>query len=422
MNFIAGFAEFLLILMLVASASAVSIQGGNHDVTFKPGATYSYSYTLGRADAIDTYVAGDFPDVLKYVTIDDSTPGGGPRSITATINFPQSVPPGKYVIYIGAKEHVEQNAPIGGVAAIQSRISVNVLYPGKFLQASYGMPDANVNERVPVSVGVTSYGTEEIAAVSGRIEVYDPDSKLVSVLTTNSISLASDVSSTLATTLDTKGFVKGNYHTNLTVFYDGAVLGPFESSFRVGTPELAVRNYTREFAKDAVGKLDVIVESNWNGKFTNVYATINVLGATLQTPSQTTDQFGSATLSTYWDTKGLAYESYPATITAHYTYKDSLGKEQEASQIADATFVVTPAKEPIDERPAWFKTNITFTSSTVLLLYGLVAVLIIVNLLFLWRRKQPPAANPPASSSAQSPSSAAQGQNPAQSQPPSAKR
>ncbi|RJQ17206.1 hypothetical protein C4573_04095 [Candidatus Woesearchaeota archaeon] len=374
---------FCLFFSLSSFASAVSIAGGNQQVTVNDGTVRSFDYLIGGADNIESYANGNLPNLSKYVTLIDENQYGPARPIQVQLDFSEGfneIPAGRYTVFVGAKEYRSSTGMIGGIAAIQTKIDILVLYPGKYLEWSIDAQSTNVNETANVSLIIHNLGRETINEVSGIIRVYNPDGMLMSTAATDKKSLLPDELHTISAGVSTQGYAPGMYQVNATAHYDEAQDSK-TADLRIGQLRVYVVDYTKTFAIDTINKMDIMIESDWSGTIKDVYAVVKTPNKDVKTANIDLPKFQRGTLEAYWDTKGLGKADVNATIQLFYNGQHS--EEQVILYINETGEGDVPPKKEV-------KLELTTTA----IVYIIIIVLLIGNLTYfiiryLKRQKKP---------------------------------
>src|SRR3989338_8421977 len=231
---IIGLAVFLAIL-LVPYAESVGISNYVGDlIVYEPGKQIRLGFTIMNAERIEPYLSGDLND---YVQVIDPAPMTGQRDIQVVITFPESLDPGKYNLYVGAKEIAGEGNSVGGIAQVRTRVQILSLYPGKYPVFGVSAGNVNANQASEMTVSVTNYGKQRIEAAKSRIEIYNSLGDKVAELYTSSLPVESNSQSDLKTSLDTEQYALGPglYTARAFLEYDGvSVEESQETKFSIG--------------------------------------------------------------------------------------------------------------------------------------------------------------------------------------------
>ena len=316
---------FLINISQVLGVGIMYLGQDDKSMVFEPGLEKSFSFRVLGAQIIHSYVTGD---LVEYVTLVDNVQDGGERVITANVKLPKTLNPGRYAIFIGARELAEPGAGVAGLAAIESKISVLTLFPGTFPEYSMSTNDVNVDENIIFDQHVKNLGTENILLAYGSVDLYNQDNTLVeqSILT-NKKGILSNGETVLTATFISKGrnLRPGKYRAVSKLSYDGMELNDSkEVYFLIGKMDVNVVSSTPEIIVNATNKFSINIESEWSGDILDVYAKITTpTGKVIKTPSADLIKPGSnakaqAVLESYFETTGLNLGMYDLPVDIHY--------------------------------------------------------------------------------------------------------
>jgi len=338
-------------------------------LVFKPGLEATYDFQILNADRIHTYVAGD---LAQYATIIDDAQDSGPRGIQARIKLPQELAPGRYEILIGAKELPKDSSMIGGVAAIQSRISILSLYDGVYPQFSFAARDVNINDKATFKVNVLNLGKQDIAIAQGIIDIYDLNNNSITTINTDIQSIPSNSNVELNATFDTSKFSlqPGIYIARARYTYNGIILNQTdEQKFMIGQMRITITDWSRTIYVNTTNKFTVNIESDWAADIKDVYAKIQFPNENrpVKTPnmdlikdisSDKTTVKASTMLETYWETAGMNTGMTKVDVEIFYD-------KQTIRQTLDVNVTTSPI--PILEQPKKFD-MLAFKDNNIILL------------------------------------------------------
>jgi len=377
--------------------SAVGIQypsAGDRLIVFQPNIERTLDFVLLNAEHIHSYkTAGVLDD---YVTIIDPAQDSGARQITADIKMPATLDPGIYTIMIGGAEMGNVGGTVGALTAVQSKVTVLSLYPDAYPEFSLSVGDISINQSTEYYVTVHNYGMKRINAAQAFISIYDPDNNLVTTLATDTqpveIKLDDPVISTaLKAVFNTSQYIlkPGIYRAVAKLVYDTIEMPDTkEGTFRVGTLNVYVTDWTRSVFVNSTNKFQVMITSDWSSPIDNVYARITTPNkGILKTPNLDMNKFSEATLETYWETDGLTLGEHNLTIEIFY-------QGQSSKQIVSVN--ITEGIPPVVEKPAGPSMNISLDATTIVLILTIIILAFNVYLfMFKGRGKQNASVQPP---------------------------
>jgi hypothetical protein len=310
---------FLLILFVLftgLSSASVGVRPGTYEIDFEPGVerVFTFSFVGDSLSDFEVYAEGD---LAKYVTLSvDEITGSG--DVRVLLELPEKVDvPGQHIIYIGAKEYVDDDS-LAVYANIRGRIIINVPYPGTYVTMGFNAEDANTGEDVKMVSTIESLGTDDVT-MKGKINIYDERGKFLESFTTGEYTLSFREKEIVEFFLDTKPYVSGNFEAESVFEYNGEEIIQ-KDKFRLGELYIDVIDATRKVNRDSLNKFDVTIESKWNDEIDNVHAEIIVLGydRRIETPSVDIKGFGIANLSGYVDTTGIIENSFNIAVKVFY--------------------------------------------------------------------------------------------------------
>lgn len=201
------------------------------------------------------------------------------------------------------------------------RVKIDIPYPGQYLDITK-FTVSNINEGEAAKMSWQVKGRGEIS--TPFTASYDLLSKDGEVLYTKDLAgsyvnrdeVYPKDDSVLY--LPTNNYRPDVYKARLTVKFTNMTKTSMVN-FQVGTESLVLENYTSVLAYDEINQVTLYVRNLWNGRFSNVYATININGTSSTTPSaQFIDSFGTVPLSQYVNVKGMAEGNYSGSIVVFY--------------------------------------------------------------------------------------------------------
>jgi len=365
----------VLSLILIKPVYAVGIYFPNdNEIDFKPGLekTFNFAVTPSNMD-VKLSVSGY---LSEYVTLSKTLIrfNSTDRAFKVMIKLPEKIEnPGHHKLWIAAKEVIDNSKISGNVGTSCNAmvyILIHVLNPGKYVEMSLSAPNINLNEPVNFAVNVKSFGEEDISSIKAAIDVYSPDNEKLATIYTDEKPLKSNTEETLHAQLSTIGYHAGTYSAVAILNYDGETKED-KKSFRIGELKIKIINYTKEFEKDKINKLDIEIESDWGNKIENVYGKIKINESIIQTPNIELLPWEKKIITTYWDTTNIQAGFYDAEITIYYEDKTTT----ETGMVSVIEKKVTFAEEP---------GVIRLSTTTMLIL--IIILLIIVDIIWITKK------------------------------------
>ncbi|GEM_PF-3225986 len=358
-----------LVLLFAAVGSAVSIQPAKIEMAFAPGQTTQFSFYIGGADKIASYVDGE---LAKYATIFDPFNGTGPRHISITLRLPEEgvLEPGRRTLLVGAAE-IAEFGEIGGLARIQAPVYVEVPYPGIFLTMDLAYADGDINSIIPITISTTNKGTLEVGGVKASLDIYEnaTSNKMLS-LNSTSRSISPRGGANFKFNVDTTGWALGAYRVRSLLSYEGGEKER-DGLLRLGTLGLKIVDFTASFEPDTINAFAIEVENIGSIPLQDVYGEISIGGKAVRTTPQNIPGWHKVNLTGYFDTTGIAEGKYTTTATVYYADKFAqLTKDVSLARLQQGASQELPVAIPAD-------------SSLII-----AALLIIIGVIFLLLRRR----------------------------------
>lgn len=327
--------EFIFCIFFIISLSNVNaivgVTPADYELNFEPNLErkFNFNFIFDEGIKADVYAAGD---LAEYVTLNkDSLNGGG--SVVAYLKLPSEVEvPGTHRIAIGAKQSIPTKTGMAIVGDVRGVIKINVPYPGKYAEIEFKTTNANAGEPINFTVTVKNLGKENIYAYTS-IEISDLEGSYIETLELGGLFVETTKSEIFFKQLDTSNYKPGDYNALVIVNYGGATMARAEKIFRLGTLHVGVFNYTREFEKNKINRMEIEVESFWNDPIQNLHAEVKILDYEISflTPSTNLGPWEKKMLTGFFDTTAIEKEEFQANITLHYEGKTT-------SEIVDLRF------------------------------------------------------------------------------------
>jgi ABC-type multidrug transport system fused ATPase/permease subunit len=222
-------------------------------------------------------------------------------------------------------------ASIGTRVRVCAVITVFAPYPGKHVNFTMSVNNVKKGEDAVINLDVTSYGTEPVT-VHGVIDIYSNDMRAgkenkIITLTTQEASLSVAQNVKLNATLDTKDLETGEYRAKATLYFDDNQTSQ-EKIFRIGDIKINILDFTKEVSENKLNPLKIKVQSMWNAKIKEVYASVDVIDTaknrvitTINSPPTDIAAWETKDIVAYWDTTGTEKGEYDLNITLHYEDK-----------------------------------------------------------------------------------------------------
>ncbi len=340
-------------------------------IEFEPNFEKSYTFHTETAENVGITIEGD---LAKYVSVEkDNIAKDG--SFVIKVKFPAEIEtPGKNLVYVGVIEGGKGGAMVSGIAAIRTPIDIRVPYPGIYAEIGFNVHDLNINETANFVVTINNLGKKDIDIAKAVIDVFDINARLVEKLFTQEKAVNVKAKENLEAFFDASKHTAGTYKAIAHVTYADRTQD-LESTFKIGTLNIKITNYTKTFFKGKIAKFDIEIESGWNSKIDNVFTEVKVFNNTkeissFKTVSVSLQPWEKKKISTFWDNEGLGEGAYDIELNLFY--------EEKITKITGKIEIIVP-KEEIS-----FKKYLTATN----LLIAVVVLLIIINIIVLFKKSK----------------------------------
>jgi len=368
---------FIFIAVNVLAVGIGSMSGTTNDAfVFQPDLEKIYTYFVrSNTDRPMNHMISVGGDLAPYVSLDKNVIYLVPReskNFNAMLKLPQELEPGWHTAYVCAAEGetrggaAGEGASIGTKVAVCAVIRVLSLYPEPLANFEFSAPDVTQGEIATFTLRATSLSKQDME-IKGVVDIYAKESNAkITTLHTDEKLLKAGVSEDLKVSLDTTGFVVGEYIANATLYFADNQ-STQEKSFRIGTLFIDILSFTNKTSAGKINPINVEIESKWNSEVDNVYVTAYIKDietkekeiATFSSPRESIKAWEKKNITAYWDTNNVSAGNYYAKVVLHYEGKTS---EREG------TITVTPHLE----MPS------TTTMALILVLIIVVVVLVIV--------------------------------------------
>ncbi|MGM5487734.1 MAG: hypothetical protein ACQESG_02180 [Nanobdellota archaeon] len=348
---------FFLLLIPCVLGVGLSSQPLDEPILFTPGATYTIDYQIVGDDEVSLSLDKGYDsdvDMRQYAHL---TPVED-RSFSLVIHFPENATVdagGLQSLLVRATGVSDGNSVVGGTAIVQKLVPIHVYFDEKVIQSRFHVRNININETGTVEVTVDSWTHQRIDSVSADVKILGDESVLDTVVI-EPTSLPSGESVTLTGSFETAGWVPGTYNASATINWDGNTTH-LSDSFRIGSLEVDILNYTTSVPAGQISTFDIGVRSGWNDKLDDVFAFVLIDGRRmLKTATYGLNAWDEIVISDYIDTTGIEPGVHELKIVLHF------GGEKKT--ITDSISIEAP---PAEEQPF-------FTTGTILVVLAVALV------------------------------------------------
>lgn len=363
---------FLLFLLVFCSFTyAIGISPADAYVNFVPNHEYVIDYSITSYRPFEFYTEGSFSEYVRIETISHDEKRG---HFKVYLTLPNDYdPPGKHKMFVAAREKTSPGA-VNTIAAIRGYILIDVPYPGHYAEMDVHVHDVNEGEPVPITVTVRNKGKLNISNARIQLTILSDD-KVIKTINSESVAINTTGGHTFRTTIQGNELKPGIYKLRTNLFYEGT---PKEviKTFRVGTFDVAIANYTRKMFNNSVNPFEIEVESKWNNRMDTVYLDLSIKNdskvlSTVKTPPFDLNPWEKRKSSFYWNTKDIFVGEYDLEVILHYDHE---------TRVENRKIFIVENQPPKKENPI-------MTTSTAILTI-IILLLILFNTYFIIQRKK----------------------------------
>lgn len=363
---------FIAFLFLVYFANALSISTQEQrELTYYPGLEKEFSFGISNSDkSISTRLEAGA--LANYSFLEDDSPGSKDRNVKLRLKFPNiDIPPGRYVVYVVAKEIQEgHQAMISALAEVKMGIILNALSHEKVISVSSKDAEISLNEPILQEIMVKSQTYKTINSLYATAEIFSQAGKVVKTLKSKMTSLNSEEQKTIYLEGSSEGLEEGFYTVKIKLFYDDNI-AELNSNLKIGRLSISLLDYTKEIVAGEINKITIKVKNHFNRDVDDFYAVVNLPGLEIKTPSIKIPKYESGAVDAYIDASSFSEGDYDSIISLHFS-------EQKIEK--SAVFNVR-AKQKIIQGSS--------SKINLILAFGVVAliILIFIQLVYLRRNK-----------------------------------
>jgi len=396
MNKILLFLLLLLIVPLVPSVVAVGVSPPLAEYIFKPNISDSlHFYFRNNQDRDITLLANLSGELAHYAKITSRDSGlvkpNEKMYVDIDFSLPESIgESGWHSFNVVATELEATGGTVGARGQVVVPIRFFVQYPGKKLSLKLEANDAGVGEDVNFKIFVSNLGTEPVEKAKVTVEIFKGSEKVGEVSSEEfAVGVLENVKKELFWNSGTNS--PGVYNAKATLSYE-AGNEYANDSFRIGTFDIEVKNYTKEVGKGIVNKFFIELESKWNRNIENIFANVDVLkdGKTMTSFSAampTLAPWERKNISSFLDASNLNEGTYELEIRLNFSSEGMTNSKTVKGQIeVVAAKKETAVEEKIEKKEEGFAISKYLT--TVNLLIIIIIVLVVINIIILIRKRK----------------------------------
>ncbi|MBW2968350.1 DUF3324 domain-containing protein [Candidatus Woesearchaeota archaeon] len=352
-------------------AYAIGISPADAYIQFTPGAEVVIDYSIRSYRPFEFYTEGPFSEFTRIETISHTDSDGIFRIY---IRMPEEYhEPGKHRMYVVAKEKSSPGV-VNTIAAIRGFVEFDVPFPGFYAELSVSVNDVNEGEPVVLFVNVLNRGKLAITDAVVNIDIM-ADGKTVKTMKSEAFSMEPTAGHSFTEVIEGGELKPGTYEAVARLDYEGKTAEKTKT-FKVGTFDVAIINYTTQMYNNSVNLFEIEVASLWNNRMNKVFMDLAIMEnensekvlSSVTTPPFDLKQWERKKSSFYWNTQDVPVGEYPLRITLHY---------DDGTKVENRKIYIVEKVIPVLETP--------FPLTTVLLV-ALALLLILFNMYFIFFR------------------------------------
>ena len=339
----------IIVISLVGRVSALGVSPGRTTLNFESGMSKDISFTVinseKKAMTVVFYVRGDLKD---YVSLSQQSAvfaeGEETKSFSYSLKLPSNIekpglhtaeivilevnPDSKIKTETGEEVIVLDSPSVGARLAVISQLYVNVLYPGKYLDANLDVITGD-DGKARFLVPITSLGKLGIGSARANIDIYTSLNEKIATIETNSLSLESQERKELFVEWDyqAENINPGKYRAVATILYDGQTAYS-DKDFELGSKNLEIESITvNDFKLGEIAKFNILVNNQWASPLKEVSVQMQVYNekgeimADFGSQNYEIPSLSKAEVVSYWDTVGVKEGTYRGRLVLKYDDK-----------------------------------------------------------------------------------------------------
>ena len=337
------FATGMIILMIVImavfsmpSADAIGITPGRTTIDFEPGLEKEIYFSVLNNEHKNMQVVFLLQGELNTsITLFDSSvefmPSEESKQFRYKVKLPDRLEPGLHAGEIVAFEIPKSSAGgtyVGAAMAVVSQLYVYSACPGKCIDTSLNVLDAEQNSTATFIVPIINRGKVGIGEARAIIDIYTSLNERVDTIETDAWPIDAGARTELSAKWDVN-VNAGNYLAKVTVFYDGESKS-FEKEFGIGKNVLTIESIlVHDFTLGEIAKLQILIENRWSQELKGVFANLLVYNkdsqvmADVKSAADDIPALSRKELVAYWDTVGVEEGIYEGKLMVKYGKKSA---------------------------------------------------------------------------------------------------
>jgi len=281
----------LITLVLLYDVLALGISPSSREVYFEPGIEKTLSYHIINNEmkniSVSLAVSGDLKD---YIVLNDSTVDmldtEEKINLYYTLKFPSEMESGKWKSEIIATSNLSAKTDtdsgsgntITASMSIASEISVIAASLDNYLIAELDAHDVPENGSLYFDIAMNNLIDKNLQNVFAAISIYSPEGKLIIKFDTGMKDIKEYSKSHIHASLPVysiENLTPGRYYANAAVYYD-SLAAESRDEFKVGEPEIRIRDISLFRVDDYTYKFDIDIISEWNSPINGAHVILDV--------------------------------------------------------------------------------------------------------------------------------------------------
>ncbi|MCC7574468.1 hypothetical protein KO361_02660 [Candidatus Woesearchaeota archaeon] len=349
---------FLFLIFFSGFVSAFAMSPGSHRFEYDEinGLQEDFSFILRSSSSSTIAISvGTSHDLAEYITVntdDIILKPGEAKKVDISLNIPPNLDEVdvKEARIIFTKKIQDSQGFMAVTTALVARILVTFAYPGEYIIITKLAPvNVNQGEDTVVNWEVQARGTRTTGFVS-TLFVTSASGEEVFSRTFDRRFLERNERYSDSTFIPSSSFLSGNFNVSLkAVSFDNEV----ESSriLRVGEEDISLKSFSpSNFSVGEIVMFSFVVESLWNGVFSNVYGILDIGNASTTTKSVKLDAFGEVNVDKqYIDLRDLDEGIHKGSLTVFFDGK---------SKVFDVELVALSSSRSVSGVVIWLSVSI----------------------------------------------------------------
>src|SRR3989338_823254 len=324
------------IITAMPSVNAIGITPGRTTIDFEPGLEKEIYFSVLNNEHKNMQVVFLLQGELNTsITLFDSSvefmPSEESKQFKYKIKLPEKLEPGLHAGEIVAFEIPKSSAGgtyVGAAMAVVSQLYVYSACPGKCIDTSLNVLDAEQNSTATLIVPIINRGKVGIGEARAIIDIYTSLNERVDTIETDAWPIDAGARTELSAKWDVN-VNAGNYLAKVTVFYDGESKS-FEKEFGIGKNVLTIESIlVHDFTLGEIAKLQILIENRWSQELKGVFANLLVYNkdsqvmADVKSAADDIPALSRKELVAYWDTVGVEEGIYEGKLMVKYGKKSA---------------------------------------------------------------------------------------------------